>query len=65
MSGNNQSVSGTTPAPVSPLGGIFHRAVTGLPRGLTVPSGSFQLTAAQALLLQESVDQVNAPLIHP
>jgi hypothetical protein len=46
------------------FGGIFHRSVVGLPRGLTVSGGSFQLTAEQALLLQQSADEVNAGLIH-
>jgi hypothetical protein len=63
--GLHPSVQGSYTAALTIFGGIFHRAVAGLPGGLTVPSGSFQLTAAQALLLQESVDEVNAPLIHP
>ena len=63
--GLHPSIQGSYAAALTVFGGIFHRSVAGLPRGLTVPAGSFQLTAAQALLLQESVDEVNAPLIHP
>lgn len=62
--GLHPSLQGSYLAALTIFGGIFHRAVTGLPRGLTVPGGTFQLSADQALLLQQSADEVNAPLIH-
>jgi hypothetical protein len=63
--GLHPSLQGSYLAALTIFGGIFHRSVVGLPRGLTLPSGFFQLTAEQALLLQQSADEVNAPLIHP
>jgi len=63
--GLHPSLQGSYVAALTIFGGIFHRSVVGLPRGLTVPGGSFQLGAEQALLLQQSADEVNAPLIHP
>jgi hypothetical protein len=63
--GLHPSLQGSYLAALTIFGGIFHRSVVGLPRGLTVPGGSFALTAEQVLLLQQSADQVNAPLIHP
>lgn len=63
--GLHPSLQGSYQAALTIFGGIFHRPVVGLPRGLTIPGGTFQLTVAQALLLQQSADEVNAPLIHP
>lgn len=63
--GLHPSIQGSYVAALTIFGGIFHRSVLGLPRGLTVPAGSFQLSSDQALLLQQSADEVNAPLIHP
>jgi hypothetical protein len=63
--GLHASVPGSYLAALTILGGIFHRSVVGLPRGLTVPGGSFQLPAPMALLLQQAADEVNAPLIEP
>ena len=62
--GLHPSIQGSYVAALTIFGGIFHRSVVGLPRGLTVPGTSFQLTAGQALLLQQSADEVNAGLIH-
>jgi hypothetical protein len=59
------SVQGTYLAALTVFGGIFHRSVVGLPKGLRVAGGSFQLPAEQARRLQEAADEVNAPLIHP
>jgi hypothetical protein len=47
------------------VGGIFRRSVTGAPRGLQVPAGTIQLSAAAALILQQAADEVNAGLIQP
>lgn len=63
--GLHASVAGTYVAALTVFGGLFHRSVVGAPRGLSVPGGSFQLPAAQALQLQQAVDQVNATLIQP
>ena len=63
--GFHPSVSGSYVAALTIFGGVFHRSVVGLPRGLRVASGSFQLDAAAALALQQAADEVNAPLIHP
>jgi hypothetical protein len=63
--GLHASVSGTYLAALTVFGGRFHRSVMGVPRGLSVTGGSFQIPAAQALLLQQAADQVNGPLIHP
>jgi hypothetical protein len=62
--GLHPSIQGSYLAALTILGGIFHRSVVGLPRGLSMPGASFQLTADQALLLQLSADEVNAGLIH-
>jgi hypothetical protein len=62
--GLHPSVQGSYLAALTIFGGIFHRSVVGLPRGLTIPGASFQLTAEQSLLLQQSADEVNAGLIH-
>jgi hypothetical protein len=62
--GLHASVAGTYLAALTVFGGLFHRTVVGMPRGLTVPGGSFQIPAAQALLLQQAADEVNAALIH-
>ena len=63
--GLHASVAGTYLAALAVFGGLFHRSVVGLPRGLTTPDGFFQFPAPQALLLQQAADEVNAPLIHP
>jgi hypothetical protein len=63
--GLHASVAGTYLAALTVFGGLFHRSVVGMPRGLTSLDGSFQIPALQALLLQQAADQVNAPLIHP
>lgn len=63
--GLHASVEGTYVAALAVFGGLFHRSVLGLPRGLTVSTGSFQIPAAEALLLQQAADEVNAALIHP
>lgn len=63
--GLHASVAGTYVAALTIFGGLFHRSVVGLPGGLSVPGGSFQIPAAQALLFQQAADQVNASLIHP
>jgi len=63
--GLHPSVTGTYLAALTIFGGVFHRSVIGSPRGLRVPAGSIQLDAAQALLLQQAADEVNAPLIQP
>jgi len=63
--GLHPSLQGSYLAALTIFGGIFHRSVIGLPRGLRLPGGSFQLTAEQALLLQQAADEINAPLIHP
>jgi len=62
--GLHPSLQGSYVAALTIFGAIFHRSVVGLPRGLTVPGGSFQLTAGQALLLQQAADEVNAGLVH-
>lgn len=63
--GLHPSVQGSYLAALTIFGGIFHRSVIGLPRGLRVAGGAtFQLSAAQALLLQQAADEVNASLIH-
>jgi hypothetical protein len=62
--GLHPSIQGSYLAALTIFGGIFHRSVVGLPRGLRMPGASFQLTADQALLLQLSADEVNAGLIH-
>jgi hypothetical protein len=63
--GLHASVEGTYLAALAVFGGLFHRAVVGMPRGLSVPGGSFQIPAPEALLLQQAADEVNAELIHP
>ena len=63
--GFHPSVSGSYLAALTIFGGVFHRSVIGLPRGLTVTGGSFQLPVDQGLLLQQAADEVNAPLIQP
>jgi hypothetical protein len=62
--GLHPSIQGSYLAALTIFGGIFHRSVVGLPRGLSMLGASFQLTADQALLLQLSADEVNAGLIH-
>ncbi|HEU5220146.1 MAG TPA: hypothetical protein VFU23_15910 [Gemmatimonadales bacterium] len=63
--GLHASVSGSYLAALTIFGGIFHRAVTGLPRGLSVAGGSFLLSAPEALTLQQAADEINTSLIHP
>ncbi|HEV8197139.1 MAG TPA: hypothetical protein VGP87_10900 [Gemmatimonadales bacterium] len=63
--GLHASVSGTYLAALTVFGGLFHRSVIGVPRGLSVTGGSFQIPAGEARLLQQAADQVNGPLIHP
>jgi hypothetical protein len=63
--GLHASAQGTYLAALTVFGGLFHRSVVGVPRGLSTPDGTFQLPAAQALLLQQAADEVNATLIHP
>lgn len=62
--GLHPSIQGSYVAALTLFGGVFHRSVVGLPRGLAMPGASFQLTTEQALLLQLSADEVNAGLIH-
>jgi hypothetical protein len=63
--GFHPSVHGTYLAALTIFGGVFHRSVIGSPRGLSVPGGTFQIGAADALLLQQAADEVNASLIQP
>ncbi len=63
--GLHASLQGTYLAALTVFGGLFHRSVVGMPRGLTVPGGSFQIPAAPARLLQQAADEVNATLIQP
>lgn len=57
--GLHATVQGSYLSALAIVGGVFHRPVTGMPRGLRVGAGSFQLTAEQALLLQRAADQAN------
>lgn len=57
--GLHATVQGSYLAALTIFGALFQRPVTGLPRGLRVPGGSFQLSAAQAALLQLAADQAN------
>lgn len=61
--GLHATVAGTYLASLTVFGGLFHRSVVGMPRGLSVSGGSFQLSASQALFLQQAADEVNASLI--
>ncbi len=63
--GLHAAVEGTYVAALTIFGGLFHRSVVGAPRGLTVTGGSFQISAAHALLLQQAADEANASLISP
>ena len=63
--GLHATATGTYVAALTIFGGIFHRTVVGMPRGISTPTGTFQISASQALLLQQAVDEVNATLIHP
>jgi hypothetical protein len=62
--GFHPSLQGTYLAALTAFGALFHRSVVGSPDGLWTPAGVFQLSRAQARLLQESADEVNAALIH-
>jgi hypothetical protein len=57
--GLHPSVQGSYLAALAVFGKLFNRSVIGLPRGLQVSGGSFQLTADQALLFQQSADEAN------
>ncbi len=53
------SIPGSYLAALTIFGAIFDRSVIGMPRGLRVSAGNFQLPAEQALLLQQSADEAN------
>jgi len=57
--GFHPSVLGSYVAALTIFGRLYDRPVTGLPRGLTVPGGSFQIPAEVAATLQAAVDEVN------
>lgn len=57
--GLHPSVTGSYIAALTIFGAIFNRSVIGLPRGLRVSGGTFEIAVEQALLLQQSADEAN------
>ena len=57
--GFHPSIAGTYLAALTIFGRLYDRPAVGLPRGLTVGGGSFQLSAEAAATLQAAADEVN------
>lgn len=57
--GFHPSIAGSYLAALTIFGRLYDRSVVGLPRGLTVRGGSFQLSAGLAATLQAAADEVN------
>ncbi len=57
--GFHPSVAGSYLAAITIFGRLYDRSAIGLPRGLTVGGGSFQLSVEAAATLQAAADEVN------